>query len=270
MSTDSPAVDGVLRAASFNLLHGMVLRTGDASDPAPLRTAAAELGADVVALQEVDVDQPRSSRVDQVAVFAEAAGLGHHVFHPTVDGTPGETWSAASPGPGAGPRYGIGLASRYPLTDVDVLDLGRARVGFPLLLPNGRPTMVHDEPRAAIAARVLTPIGPLTVASAHLSFVPGWNVVQLLRLTRWLAGLPGPRLLLGDLNMPAVVSRLARDWRPLATVATYPAPRARIQFDHALLSGDLGAAVTEVAARRLAVSDHCALTVTLGPPPATR
>jgi len=268
VSTEVPTADGVLRLASFNLLHGMVLRTGDASDPAQLRAAAEELSADVVALQEVDVDQPRSSHVDQVSVFADAAGLGHHVFQPTVDGTPGETWSAASPGRGAGPRYGIGLASRYPLTDVAVLDLGRARVGFPLLLPNGRPTMVHDEPRAAIAARVDTPIGPLTVASAHLSFVPGWNVLQLRRLTRWLARLPGPRLLLGDLNMPAVVSRLARDWRPLATVATYPAPRARIQFDHALLSGDLGAAVTEVAAHRLAVSDHCALTVTLGPPPA--
>lgn len=270
MTTDGVPGDGVLRLASFNLLHGMVLRTGDASDPGPLRAAAAELGADVVALQEVDVDQPRSSHVDQVSVFADAAGLGHHVFHPTVDGTPGERWSAASPGRGTGPRYGIGLASRYPLTEVAVLDLGRARTGFPLLLPNGRPTMVYDEPRAAIAARVVTPIGPVTVASAHLSFVPGWNVVQLLRLTRWLTRLPGPRLLLGDLNMPAVVSRLARDWRPLATIATYPAPRTRIQFDHALLSGDLGAAVTGVAARRLAVSDHRALTVTLGAPPAAR
>ena len=268
MSTDpvGPAADGSLRLASFNLLHGMVLRTGDASDPGPLRAAAAELAADVVALQEVDVDQPRSSRVDQVAVFAGAAGLDHHVFHPTVDGTPGETWSAASRG--EGPRYGIGLASRYPLTGVEVLELGRSRTGFPLLLPNGRPTMVHDEPRAAIAARVVTPVGPVTVASAHLSFVPGWNVVQLLRLTRWLARLPGPRILLGDLNMPGVVSRLAREWRPLATVPTYPAPRARIQFDHALLSGDLGAVVTGVAAHRLAVSDHCALSVTVGPAPA--
>ena len=93
MSTEVPTADGVLRLASFNLLHGMVLRTGDASDPAPLRAAAEELSADVVALQEVDVDQPRSSHVDQVSVFADAAGLGHHVFHPTVDGTPGETWS---------------------------------------------------------------------------------------------------------------------------------------------------------------------------------
>ncbi len=261
---------GLLRLASFNLLHGMVLRTGAAGSPDPLRAAAAALGADVIALQEVDAGQPRSGGADQTAEVAAAAGLPYRHFEATVTGTPGERWASVPPTGAAatGPRYGIGLASRYPMTDLQVLPLGRARAKVPLLLPNGKLTLLADEPRTAVAARLDTPIGPVTVACTHLSFVPGWNVGQLLKLTRWLDRLPGPRVLLGDLNMPALLTRAARGWRPLAVVPTYPAPRARIQFDHVLASGDLGAAVTAVTARRLEISDHCALQVTLERPPA--
>ena len=35
--------------------------------------------------------------------------------------------------------------------------------------------VVNEEPRAAVIARLDTPVGPLTVANTHLSFVPGWN-----------------------------------------------------------------------------------------------
>ena len=33
--------------------------------------------------------------------------------------------------------------------------------------------IVHEEPRAAMVAQLDTPVGPLTVANTHLSFVPG-------------------------------------------------------------------------------------------------
>jgi len=269
----TPGGAGVVRLASFNLLHGMVLQTGAAGSPEPLRTAAGALDADVVALQEVDAGQPRSGGTDQTAEVAAAAGLAHWHFEATVTGTPGERWAAAVPTAPGGPaptgqRYGIGLVSRYPMSDLRVLSLGRARAKFPLLLPNGRLTLLSDEPRTAIAARLDTPIGPLTVACTHLSFVPGWNVGQLVKLTRWLDRMPGPRVLLGDLNMPALLTRAARGWRALAVVPTYPAPKARIQFDHVLASGDLGATVGTVTARRLAVSDHTTLEVTLERSPA--
>ena len=267
MSTAHEAAGGraVVRLATVNLLHGMVLRTGDARDTGSLRAAANGLGADIVALQEVDTDQPRSGLVDQAALFAATAGLGHHVFRAAVDGTPGQRWVAASREASEvpGPRYGVALASRWPLTDVRFLDLGRGRAGIPLILPNGRPTLVADEPRVAVAARVDTPLGPLTVASTHLSFLPGWNLVQLMRLLRWLAAMPGPRLLLGDLNMPAFLARSARGWQPLAAAATYPSVRPRIQFDHILASGSLPGVVTGTRVHRMPISDHCALSITL-------
>ena len=40
--------------------------------------------------------------------------------------------------------------------------------------PN-RVQIVNEEPRAAMIGRLDTPLGPLTVANTHLSFVPGWN-----------------------------------------------------------------------------------------------
>ena len=52
-----------------------------------------------------------------------------------------------------------------------------------------------------MVAQLDTPLGPLTVANTHLSFVPGWNRVQLRHLVRDLRGFPGPRVLMGDLNM---------------------------------------------------------------------
>ena len=48
--------------------------------------------------------------------------------------------------------------------------------------PDGRRRvmLLRDEPRAVLAAIVDAPIGPITVASAHLRlFVPGWNLRQL-------------------------------------------------------------------------------------------
>ena len=35
-----------------------------------------------------------------------------------------------------------------------------------------------------MVAQLDTPLGPLTVANPHLSFVPGWNRAQLRRLVR--------------------------------------------------------------------------------------
>ncbi|MBW3609862.1 MAG: GIY-YIG nuclease family protein [Actinobacteria bacterium] len=56
----------------------------------------------------------------------------------------------------------------------------------------------------------------MTIATTHLSFVPLWNGKQLRTLTGELGRLPGPRVLLGDLNMPPPFPRALTGWRPLA------------------------------------------------------
>ena len=63
-----------------------------------------------------------------------------------------------------------------------------------------------------MVAQLDTPLGPLTVANTHLSFVPGWNRLQLRRLVRDLRGFAGPRVLMGDLNMtPPTTGAVGRD-----------------------------------------------------------
>lgn len=258
-----------MRVATFNILHGQDVGSGRVVE-ADLRAAARELDADVVGLQEVDRSQPRSAGVDQSAVVAEALGAAHWRFVPALHGTPGSTWTVPDTDNGSdgatvdGPAYGVALVSRLPVRAWHVRRFGPAPVGMPLMVPGSKGlTRVDDEPRVAVAAQVETASGPLTVVTAHLSFVPGWNVAQLRVLARWARTLPGPRLMLGDLNLPGPLPGLTTRWSRAARVPTYPSWRPRVQLDHILLDGLPVTAVTDVRAVRTAVSDHCALVADL-------
>src|SRR6266581_4809081 len=78
----------MLRLATFNVLHGILL--ADAStNPLRLKAAVREIGADVLAMQEVDRSQPRSALADQTVLAAAAMGARWRRFVPTVLGTPG-------------------------------------------------------------------------------------------------------------------------------------------------------------------------------------
>lgn len=247
-----------MRIATFNILHGRSVREGDVV-PRRMAAAIAELAPDILALQEVDLDQPRSGKADLTAVAADAMHAVEHRFVAAISGTPGATWMAATgreqPGTAA---YGIALLSRFPVENWQVLRLPRIPVRFPMYLPAVRGIrIVHEEPRAAVVARMDTPLGTVTVANTHLSFVPGWNRVQLRHLVRDLCGFPGPRLLMGDLNMGP--GRPAR-WRALGSAKTFPADAPDRQLDH-ILTDDSSMRVTACAAPLLPISDHRALVV---------
>jgi endonuclease/exonuclease/phosphatase family metal-dependent hydrolase len=110
---------------------------------------------------------------------------------------------------------------------------------------------------------VETPNADLTIATAHLSFVPGYNTRQLVELRGFLAGMPRPMVLMGDFNTPGGVPNLVTGWDQVARVPTYPVLRPRVQFDHILADGwtkdDLTQARDSARAMALPVSDHCAL-----------
>ena len=253
-----------MRLATLNLLNGTSLDDRSVS-PVRLAEAVRALAADVVGLQEVDRFQPRSHAADLTAQVARAMGADHWRFVPALVGTPGGTWRAATDDDhdGTEPAYGVGLVSRWPVRSWHVTRLAAAAVRSPVVLPGTRQVVwLRDEPRVGLAAVVESPLGPMVLATTHLSFVPGWNGVQLRRLVTDLARLPGPRVLMGDLNMPRPLPQVLTGWRPLARTATYPADRPRLQLDHVLSSGDLPL-VTAVEAPRLAVSDHRALVVQL-------
>jgi endonuclease/exonuclease/phosphatase family metal-dependent hydrolase len=253
-----------VRLATLNLLNGMSL-SDQAVTPARLDEAVRELRADVVGLQEVDRGQPRSHLADLTRSVADSMDAPYSRFVPALVGTPGSDWRAATDDDhdGAEAAYGIGLVSRWPVRSWHVTRLSAAPVRSPIVLPGSKQVIwLKDEPRVGLAAVIETPAGVMTIATTHLSFVPLWNGKQLRQFTADLAGLPGPRVLLGDLNMPPPFPRVLTGWRVLAKAATYPAWEPRIQLDHVLASGDLPA-VTAVECPELAVSDHRALLVQL-------
>jgi endonuclease/exonuclease/phosphatase family metal-dependent hydrolase len=240
-----------LRVATWNLLHGLDVRTGRIN----LAGAAADIDAldvDVVALQEVDRELPRTGRVDQVAELSTTLGW-HGVFAPALLGDPQRGWT---PGPGAGPdpggpAYGIGLLSRIPLLDVARCPLpggGHGRRGPEHV---GRVLPGWDrEPRAALRAR----IGGLTVTTTHLSF-QFWLSVRQLQVALAFAG-TGPALLLGDLNLPLPALRIAlgrSGWSPSRAGRTFPSWRPNMQLDHVVRRG---VEVCDVLAGPRGPSDH--------------
>ena len=251
-----------MRVATFNILHGRAV--GDGVHPERLGDCVRRLDPDILALQEVDFEQPRSDWADLTAAAAEAMGAVEHRFVAAISGTPGATWMAATgdeqPGTAA---YGIALLSRFPAASWQVVRLPRIPMRFPMYLPGpNRVKIVNEEPRAAVIAQLHTPLGDLTVANTHLSFVPGWNLRQLRRLMHDLRGFPGPRLLIGDLNLtPAAVGRWS-GMRPLAVAATFPAPAPNRQLDH-ILTDDRQLRGGPTEAELMPISDHRPLVVDL-------
>lgn len=250
-----------MRIATFNILHGRSLDDGRV-DVDRLASAVTTLDADVLGLQEVDRDQPRSLGADLTAVAAEAMGAVDHQFVAALSGTPGGTWMAATGDEQPGSAgYGIALLSRHPVISWRVVRLPPLRVSVPLWSPQSRrPFLARDEPRVAVAAVIDAPQGQITVCNTHLSFIPGWNSSQLRLLVRSLEGTREPLVLMGDLNMERRQAARNSGMTPVATAPTFPAGRPSRQLDHVLVRGPIRA-TGPAEAVRLPLSDHRALAV---------
>jgi endonuclease/exonuclease/phosphatase family metal-dependent hydrolase len=242
-----------MRVISWNLLHGQKIPPTNSQDwQAELVSAAKrvadELQPNFIALQEVDYFQSRSDLTNQTKLVAQSMQLKYWAYLPTLIGTPGEKWrsvkdlknsiiteSSLDKDPKA--SYGIALATNWPIKKLYVKKLGRSIVGMPLLIPkdNGKGVRfiyVKDEPRVALIAELEN---GYTIATTHLSFVPGVNVFQLNKLSSYLRKLPGLALLTGDLNLPANLPSKLSGFKSLISQATYPSWKPKIQFDYIML-----------------------------------
>lgn len=157
------AYPAAVLVATYNVRHCRGL--DGVVDAGRVAETIAASGAELVALQEVDRNQPRSGRVDQAAELARLTGL--------------EVWFGATLGFKGG-EFGLALASTEPL-QACLIEL---------------PRLGAKEPRKAIRARWRG----FEVLAVHLSNQRPAGRAQLAALSRLAAGLQGPALVLGDFN----------------------------------------------------------------------
>lgn len=266
-----------MRLTSWNFLHGQLLDpAGFDSQSAALAGCLNEIASDLIALQEVDHQLPRTGEVNQSAEIAVSMGAQWWGFAPTITGTPSEKWE---PLPAEQrvvitndsheaqlPSYGIAIISNQPVKKWLRCELGKSLIGMPLAIAgeNGkmRPLYVRDEPRVAVAA-VLE--NGWTVINTHLSFVPLFNIYQLLKLTRWAKKIERDYstrvLLVGDFNLPWGIPTRVTHLKRATQALTYPSWDPKISFDYILTSANNLSALKEITVGELPVSDHRPITV---------
>jgi len=257
---------------SWNLLHGMAIPP---QSPTTLAEALAKLhdsvNSDVIALQEVDVQQIRSGHGNQVKEVADLIGARNWAFAPAMYGTPGEKWHGVKDeivfdNQSSLPNdamYGIGIVSKVPVKRWHRINLGKAPLGMPLLVAGEkRPNLIYvsDEPRSALVAELENGV---SVTTTHLSFVPIKNAMQLRKISKWVEQLPGLHIMTGDFNLPWGLGPKISGWHDLAVGPTYPSWKPSIEFDYImskeLTPKDVKAQIHE----HYGISDHRAISVTL-------
>jgi len=274
-----------MRVISWNLLHGQKIPPTHTQNwqlelETAAKTVADKMQPDFLALQEVDNFQSRSGFINQSKLIAESMQLKHWAYLPTLIGTPGEKWHAVKDLNKAiitsenhqsndVASYGIALATNQPIKKLYVKKLGRSLIGMPLLIPkdNGKGVRfiyVKDEPRVALIAELEN---GFTIATTHLSFVPGVNIFQLNKISSFLKKLAGISVLMGDLNLPANLPSKLSGFRSVLSQSTYPSWGPKIQFDYIMarksLLKDSRLIHQEIKSTNPGISDHIPIGVML-------
>lgn len=224
---------------------------------APERIAAlvARTKADVVALQELDVNRLRSGGVDQALAIARALRMTHH-FHPAMRVVE--------------ELYGDAILTHLPMRLVKAGALPGSR----------RP--LWEEPRGALWVEITHAGAPVQVVNTHLGLMPGERVAQAAALLgpEWLGrdDCRGPVILLGDFNArPSSAAyrvltgtlrdaQLAGGRRPRPT---FPGRWPTLRIDHVFVRGGIEVADIRVVddAEATVASDHLPLCADLLIPP---
>ncbi|MEJ1158696.1 endonuclease/exonuclease/phosphatase family protein [Prosthecomicrobium sp. N25] len=246
-----------VRIATWNV-HSCIGTDGVLS-PRRIAEVIAETGAEVVALQELDVGRRRTGRIDQAEAIALELGM-EVAFHPALRVVE--------------EAYGDAILSTRALRLVKADALPGWSFG----------ARFRAEPRGALWVEVDVDGAKLQMINTHLGLVPAEQRAQVAALLGpdWL-GHPHcrePTLLVGDFNAPP----LGRTYRTLAarfadvqTVpgagrarATFPSRLPLLRIDHAFTCGPVAVAKAEVFSSPLArlASDHLPLVIDLGLVPA--
>ncbi len=191
------------------------------SEPYDVPAAIGGFDAAVICLQEDWIPAGAAVRAapDPVAVAGRALGV------PVRRAQLGQPEGRSEVG-GSG-RLCISVLTALPVISYEVIALG-CGPGDPL-------------PRVAQVVMLQLPAGGLLrLVNCHLTCSVA-SPLQLRRLWRPLRSDPVPTVIVGDLNMPAVVARRFPGLTELVRGATFPAHQPVLQLDHVLVSGGIRA-----------------------------
>lgn len=164
----------VLKVLTYNVHHANPPSKDDFIDLQSIAKVINESGADLVALQEIDVDTERSGKgINQAAELGRMTGM-NHFFVKGIDYEGGE--------------YGIAVLSRFKILKTDSLRLP---------MKEG----VSGEPRVLALITVSPAKGKKIVfASTHLDLKPETRILQAEAITNYLKQVEHPVVLGGDFN----------------------------------------------------------------------
>ena len=210
--------------ATYNIHHGAPHR-------GRLRlshTAATirSLGAEFVAIQEVDRRVVRSFFRDQMAVLGRLTGMHHHFV-------PARPWGPLG-------RYGIGVLSATAPTAVEYLRLPR----------------FDAEQRVAVIMSVELAIGRVTIAATHLHYADEAAPAQLDVVLTAMSKRPGPHCVVGDFNVESALFAdvcAAHGFVVPAGVKSFPASAPRDCIDWVI---GRGLTIDPLTTVNRATSDH--------------
>ena len=246
----------------------------EADNATLLNAALGQLASDVIGLQEVDYFLERSGKHNQVAQVAAQMGAKDWAFAPSLMGSPDEEWRnpnerdakvVTQSSDESLPGYGIGMVSKLPVTSWHRLDLKGSPVGVLMAFPvDGKMKRfyVRDHPRSALAAHLEN--GWLII-NTHLSFVPGFSLMQLIKIKRWANTLgvddKSKIILMGDLNIPMAIFAHGFKWKSLATQRTFPSWYPKVQIDYFLSQSLTAKDVRHISYPHSGMSDHLPLQI---------
>ena len=238
----NPELEFHLRVMTYNA-HRCVGMDGRCR-PNRIAQVIAECGADVVALQEMDENRPRTEQLNQTSMIASRLGMYYRFFPVLVMGQE---------------RYGLSILSRYPIAVVREEVFTKA--------PRNR-----SEARGAQWVTLRTDAGPLHLINTHLGLRSRERMQQVDQLlsSRWLGAISEdePIVFCGDLNagpQSEVVRRLQKRFHCVQLMANGHVPQATFasimplrRIDHILVSRSFSVESVSVPVTHMSrlASDH--------------
>ncbi len=223
-----------LKVMSYNIHIGQ-----DASNKDQLKNIADFIrssGADIVGLQEVDSVCNRSQKVDQMKFLAEQTGMYYaYARHFAFDGG----------------SYGIGILSRYPLSEIKDHRI--------ILTSDGK----SDAATRALLTAAISPAGKkITFATVHMDYRDSKSrVAQSEELVELVGGMKGPVILTGDFNAVPGTKEILNLQTVLTDTGTgadltFPAVKPANKIDFIMVSKAHLAKVKRVEVFPVVFSDH--------------